>query len=45
MKNRLARLFVHINAHIVPIRMVSLVYLLLHVLKYHIHGLPFILAK
>lgn len=33
MKNRLARLLVHINAHIVPIRMVSLVYLLLHILK------------
>lgn len=45
MKNRLARLLVHIYAHIVSVRMVSLVYLLLHVLKHHIHGFPFVLAK
>lgn len=45
MKNRLVRLLVHINAHIVPIRMISLVYLLLHVLKHHIHGLPFVIGQ
>lgn len=45
MKNRLPRRLVHINTHIVSVRMVSLVYLLLHVLKHHIHGLPFVIGQ
>ena len=45
MKNRLVRLLVHINAHIVSVRMVSPVQLLLHGLKHHIHGLPFMISQ
>lgn len=44
-KDRLSCRLVHINAHIVSVRMVSLVHLLLHVLKYHIHGLPFVIGQ
>ena len=45
MKNRLVRLLVHINAHIVSVQMVSPVHLLLHGLKHHIHGLPFMIGQ
>lgn len=45
MKNRLSRRLVHINAHIVSVRMVSPVHLLLHGLKHHIHGLPFVISQ
>lgn len=45
MKNRLSRRLVHINAHIVSVRMVSPVHLLLHGLKHHIHGLPFMIGQ
>lgn len=45
MKNRLSRRLVHINAHIVSVRMVSPVQLLLHELKHHIHGLPFMIGQ
>lgn len=44
-KDRLSSRLVHINTHIVSVRMVSLVYLLLHVLKHHIHGLPFVISQ
>lgn len=45
MKDRLPRCLVHINTHIVSVRMESLVHLLLHVLKHHIHGLPFMISQ
>ena len=45
MENRLPCCLVHINAYIIPIWMIALIYLLFHVLKHHIHSLPLMISQ
>lgn len=45
MKDRLPGCLIHIDADIIPIRMIPFVHLLLHILKHHIHGLPFVIGQ
>ena len=45
MKDRLPGSLIHIDAHIVSIRMIAFINFLLHILEHDIHGLPLMVCQ